>query len=214
VPRRRGLAQAPLEGVSHAGVLAAVTRHEHAPREPAPDALWTHERVVERLMAERAVLPMRFGSTFPDDAALRTALSGRLDRLVAALDRVRGRVELGVRVIATGDGDVTAPDPPPASGRDYVLAKLARGRRSARLADTVHKPLAALAVAARRQRTREPGEVLRAAYLVDNRELGAFRAAVDRLARERPDLALLCTGPWPPYAFVEVETPTHEPIAH
>ena len=30
----------------------------------------------------------------------------------------------------------------------------------------------------------------------------AFIRLVDRLSRVHPDVALLCTGPWPPYSFV------------
>jgi hypothetical protein len=202
VPRRRGLAQAPLDGVSEGDLLAVVTRHEHAPVEPAPDALWAHERVVERLMAERAVLPMRFGTTMPDDDALRTAIAARHDDLVAALDRVRGRVELSVRALLAGNGSAPAPDPPPQNGRDYILGKLAHGQRAEAAAERVHAPLARLAVEARRQSSRHRDEVLRAAYLVEQASVARFRSAVERLALEHPDLALLCTGPWPPYTFV------------
>jgi hypothetical protein len=195
---------APLEAVTHDGVAAIFTRVEDAPSEPAPEALWAHEQVVEQLMADRAVLPMRFGTTLAGDDDLRGVLTERHDEFAAALDRVRGRVELGLRVMATGDPE---PAPPPTSGRDYVLSKLA----SARAAADLHEPLAQLAVDARRQPARGGDEVLRAAYLVDHATVARFRSAVDDLARSRPDLALLCTGPWPPYAFVEA--PAHEPVA-
>ena len=205
-PRRRGLAQAPLDAVVQGAVMAVVTRHEHAPNEPAPDALWTHERVVERLMADRAVLPMRFGTVMADDAALRATLEARHDGFVAALDHVRGRVELGVRAVHAGNGAVEA-ERPPATGRDYLQVKLGRSRT----ADAIHEPLARLAVESRRQPARAANEVLRAAYLVGIADVPRFRAAVDRLAASRSDVALLCTGPWPPYAFTTA--PAREPVA-
>jgi hypothetical protein len=46
-------------------------------------------------------------------------------------------------------------------------------------------------------------ELLRAAYLVDRDAVGGFTARVDALQREHPELAVLCTGPWPPYSFAE-----------
>jgi hypothetical protein len=195
-PRRRGLAQAPLEGLREGALQAVFTRHAHAVGDPAPDALWAHERVVERLMLDRAVLPMRFGSTLPDDDAVRRLLVERQAHLAQLLERVRGRVELGVRVVQTAPEQVAVA--PLSSGREYLLAKLANGRGTAELSE----PLALLAVATRVQPARGPDEVLRASYLVERRGVAHFRGAVERLQRAHPELALLCTGPWPPYSFV------------
>jgi gas vesicle protein GvpL/GvpF len=206
VPRRTGLAHAPLEGVPAGPLLAVVTRHDHLPAEPAPDAFWTHEHVIERVMADRAVLPMRFRTIQRDDEALRAALAEQQDALCAALDHVRGRVELGVRAVATeGDG---APEPDaPTTGRDWLLHRLANGRRDERLASAVHEPLTALATDARRRAPTIPGEILRAAYLVERGSLARFGAAVERLQRELPAVDVLCTGPWPPYSFVSAPEP-------
>jgi hypothetical protein len=49
---------------------------------------------------------------------------------------------------------------------------------------------------------RQGPELLRAAYLVDRREVPRFRATVERLQSAHPDAAILCTGPWPPYSFM------------
>jgi Gas vesicle synthesis protein GvpL/GvpF len=202
VPERRGLAEAPLEGVRAGDLLAVVTRHDHAPGEPAPDALWAHEQVVERVMADRAVLPMRFGTTQPDEAALVEALMTRHDALRAALDRVRGRVEIGVRAVG-GEGAPAAAE----TGREWLLGRLETSRRDERVASELHAPLAALAAAERRRAPAAPGEILRAAYLVDRDSLARFGAVVERLQSERPDVAILCTGPWPPYSFVSAPEP-------
>jgi hypothetical protein len=165
-PRRRGLAQAPLDGVREGDLLAVISRHVHAPGEPALDALWVHERVVERLMADRAVLPMRFGSKLPDDESLREALVANQESFVAALDRVRGRVELGVRAMATAAATPAA------------------------------------------------DELLRASYLVERTAVPQFRSVVERLQRIHPEVAILCTGPWPPYSFVDSgEVRATEPVA-
>jgi hypothetical protein len=205
-PRRRGLAQAPLEGIPAGRVLAVVSRHSHAPGEPALDALWAHERVIERLMADRAVLPMRFGTKFPDEAALRAAVESREEAVLAALEHVRGRLELGVRVMRPAGSDGDEPAPPPRDGREYLLTRLAGARRAEAAAAELHDPLAALAVSARRRSTQAPDEVLRAAYLVDRAQVAHFRATVERLQRDHEDVALLLTGPWPPFSFAELPT--------
>jgi hypothetical protein len=218
-PRRRGLAQAPLEGVIEGQLLAVVTKHVHAPGEPALDALWAHERVVERLMAERAVLPMRFGTKLPDAAALRAALAARYDALRAALDGVRGRVELGVRAmeLAGEDGaaatgaQLPAHRAPATTGREYLLAKLAYESRIGQTAAALHEPLMELAVDARRRAAQGANELLRASYLVDRDTVPRFRATVERLQRQHPRVALLCTGPWPPYSFIALPQEPRRP---
>jgi hypothetical protein len=215
VPPRQsaiGLAGAPLEGVREGGLLAVISRHADLPEMRTVDALWAHEHVVERLMAERAVLPMRFGSQLPGEAALRRALATRHDELLSVLDGVRGRVELAVRAVcADGAERVDVPVPVVAggvvghdTGREYVCAKLELRNRAEAAGAALHAPLAALAVAESRRPGRGPGELLRASYLVERPVVAEFRALARRLQREHPDAAVLCTGPWPPYSFVEV----------
>jgi hypothetical protein len=186
---------APLEGVREGALLAVVSRHERRVVEPAPDLLWAHERVVERLMADRTVLPMRFGSTVEDEDELRTLLADRQESFLRLLGRLEGLVEVGVRAIADGSG---AHEPPPTTGRDYLLSRLRDDQRM----QSLDEPLAALATDARRQAAHNADDVLRAAYLVDRRDVPRFRTCVEELQREHPDVAILCTGPWPPYSFV------------
>jgi hypothetical protein len=64
----------------------------------------------------------------------------------------------------------------------------------------VHEPLAALARDSVLGEPRE-GERLRAAYLVDRAAVPQCVELVGALERRHSDLALLCTGPWPPYSF-------------
>jgi hypothetical protein len=190
-----GLDGAPMEAIAEGPLLAVSSRHERVSGEPTLDALWAHEGVVEALMAQRAVLPMRFGTRFPDTGGVQAALADRREALLDALIRVRGRVELAVRAVQP------VPETAAGSGREYLHAKLIGERSMVAL----HEPLAALAVAARRWPKRAPGELLRAAYLVEQPAVGRFRGAVERLQREHPEAALLCTGPWPAYSFVERE---------
>jgi Gas vesicle synthesis protein GvpL/GvpF len=180
---------APLDAVREGDLLAAVG---DPPSGPAVDAMWAHEQVVERIMAERTVLPMRFGTKVADHAALREMLATRQDEFRAALDRVRGCVEVGVRVVQPAEPIAAT------TGREYLEARL----RTVRRADAVHEPLTKLAVEATRRHARGPDELLRAAYLVDRAAVSRFHGAVERLQRANPELAIHCTGPWPPYSFV------------
>jgi hypothetical protein len=207
-PEGSGLAEAPLEGLREGEVLAVFSRHVQPPGDPALDALWVHERVIERLMTDRAVLPMRFGTRLAGDDALHAILASRQQEFLAALDRVRGRVELGVRAMRRSDAeDGHRPATPPAmTGRAYIEGKLRDGRRAAREVAPIHEPLAGIATASARHAHR-PEELLRASYLVDSAAVVRFRSTVDQLQRADADLAILCTGPWPPYSFVSETVP-------
>jgi hypothetical protein len=184
------------------GDLAAVVGPV-ATREVTADALWEHERIVEALMDDRDVLPVRYGTCVPDEAAAARAVADNHDAFAASLESVRGAVELAVRVFpARSARPGPAPRPEPMTGTEYLRA---RGRMAAEESDAtaiVHEPLARVARAATVARVTRPGELLRAAYLVDRGGARAFSARVAEIQADTPRLRISCTGPWPPYSFV------------
>lgn len=198
-----GLDGAPLRAVQ-AGRVAAVVGEHDRPSEPDEDKLWTHETMVERLMEEAVVLPLRFGVTVAGETELRAWLGGHEEELVAQLEEVRDAVELSVRAeLPAVQGN---PDPTPgareaASGTEYMRRREQSIQAVERARERLHDPLDALA---RRAVLPAPGvraERFRAAYLVDGERVEAFAAEVERLADEL-GLQVSCTGPWPPYSFV------------
>ena len=170
--------------------------------DPAEDAILDHARVVDRLAeANDAVLPARFGRGFEDATALRAAIADRTAELERALELVRGCRELALRVLAPADGEAT----PAGSGRDYMQARLERQRRTERLADELHEPLAAIARTATKSVGTGSELVLSAAYLVRRDAIDGFNARVAQLGADHPDVTVACTGPWPAYSFATVE---------
>ena len=243
LPSMPGLEDAPLCALACqdlAGVISSVT----TTRVQATESnLWQHEAIVEALMADRAVLPVRFGAVFSNEAAARAELLTQQADLIASLNRVRGRVELGLRVLrpppcaapqeqppddtlqrqaplaalrgpATNDKRETVPrsqSAPASRGRAYLMARLEQEQRARverqqaeACAAEVHAPLARLAVASVQQVSATPRLLLTAAYLVERDRVEAFRQEVAALGAAHPALSLLCTGPWPPYNFVDL----------
>jgi Gas vesicle synthesis protein GvpL/GvpF len=194
LPDVEGLRLVPFDG------LAAVCTPA-SEGELSPETLWHHEDVVEALMADRDLLPVRYGTRLDDETAVARAMEGRRDELAAALERVRGAVELSVRVVA---GGAPAPSPPrPAertSGAEYLRLRAEAEASSDEAARALGDPLAALARESAQAPPRPP-ELFRAAYLVERGAIDSFVAEVGRLQGESPGLAILCTGPWPPYSF-------------
>jgi hypothetical protein len=108
------------------------------------------------------------------------------------------------RVVSNGlDRSGSAP------GTAYLRAKVAKARtlrdRRQERKEMVREVCATLAGhAAASLVDAEPadGQAVAAAFLVARDRLEFFRVIVGQLADAHPELALLCTGPWPPYSFV------------
>ena len=196
-----GIDGAKVESSDAAGLYAVWSLHaDDADVAPTPEALWAHEEVVDELLATGAVLPLRFGTTLRDGDALRGLLQREHGRFCSLLDRVRGHVELAVRV-ALPDADVDAP----ANGAEYLKTRAASRQAREAAAQVVLAPLDGLAAAS--SHLPDDGAVLRASYLVRPEEVAPFSAAVRRLQDAHPQLTVSCTGPWAPYSFVGERAP-------
>jgi hypothetical protein len=182
--------------------------------------------VLEALMGLCTVLPARFGSVYAGRQELEDYIANSLDILHADMERVRGHIEIGVRI--TGGGFLVAFEEPPTAddgvshaagfgpttlgpGASYLARKQDEAARRAsqkraieELAHTVIAPLSPL-VSSHTWRvtpspTGEPG--LSLAFLLRPERLNDLRGALEEQRRAEPRLELLCTGPWPPYSFV------------
>lgn len=233
----RGIDDAPLRVVEVDGLGVVVSEvdldefGEEGLRRNLEDLRWlesvavAHDRVA-RLLAERApTAPLRLATVFLGEDSLRARLSEWRHDAEDALDRIDGRSEWSVKVYV--DPATVAAEPEEATtagsgaGRAYLMRRRAATQQreaaaaeDARVADEVHEALAAVAVAGRRlppqdrQLAGHTGEmVLNGTYLVDDTAIGAFRAAVDRLAEAHPRVRVEVGGPWPPYSFAGLETP-------
>jgi hypothetical protein len=125
----------PLRAVP-AGSLVAVCGP--ADDEVTPEALWQRETVLEGLMADRNLLPVRYGTRVEDEDAAARAVEERREHLAAALARVRGAVELSVRVV--GDAGEAVHEPLRALARDAVVGRpqAPESHRAAYLVDRAH----------------------------------------------------------------------------
>lgn len=191
----------PLRAVSTRALTAVCAPASES--EVTADSLWGYERVVEALMDECDLLPVRYGTRLPDEAAVAAVLEARYDQLRQSLDFVRGGVEVSVRVASVAGQVLSSSEAHAGSGTDYLRARAREVAVETDAAQVVHEPLSALARAATIRPTSLPGEVLRAAYLVNQAELEDFTALVRQLQDHNPTLRLTCTGPWPPYSFAQ-----------
>jgi len=226
------LVEGPLGGI--ASRVSLDEFDEAALPERLADAAWleqkirAHERVLESVLARVSVVPCRFCTVYRTEGDLRRFLAERGDALAAALEDVRGRVELGVKAFvdrdrfAAGEERLSEPRKRVAQsqgGRAYLEARRLEQRVSdelarlgTELAAQLHSRLVAAAedgvpldLQSRELSGRDEEMVFNAAYLVEDRE--RFEEELGALADEHRargvDFEL--TGPWPPYNFVPSE---------
>ena len=206
VPAAPGLRGAPLKLVGDAGLYAVASEHDELRVEPNEADLWAHEAIVEDLMSDGSVLPMRFGSAVADEKALRGFLEERRRSLEQALERVRGAVELSVRVAVASEPDTQAAAEEPGSGTAYLLDRLKQQRHQTAMTARVHQPLVPLSRASTSWSGEPRRRLWKAAYLVGIEDIEAFTQQVDMLDAELGAASVLCTGPWPPYSFSSEES--------
>lgn len=208
LPAVPGVDSAPLHTVHAPPLAAVVSPLEHSPP-PTEQRLWQHEHVLETLMQQQTILPVRFGTLLADERAVQQALHSQQTAFVASLQRVRGCVELALRVLWEPE-PVNQPAPADQSGTAYLRARQTTERQRQQqqqqadpLIERLHARLAPLARAHVHRPLLTPRLLLTAAYLVPLEQVAAFRQTVAELESVSPDLRLLCTGPWPAYNFVE-----------
>jgi hypothetical protein len=231
-PPCRGVDDAhDVELVRHAGLAAAASPvsldefGERGLRESLEDLdrletlARAHERVLDEALRMGAVVPFRICTVYAGVERVREMLEREREPLAAALRRLRGMAEWGVKAYLVRREDRATAAPAPASGTDYLTRK--RTARDA--AETARRGLDATveAVHARlRERAagavlsppqdrglsgREDQMLLNAAYLVADADADAFGSLIAELARPlgAEGLELALTGPWPPYHFSE-----------
>lgn len=212
-----------------AAVVAAVSLDdfgEDALAERLNDRTWleqhvrAHEDLLLRVAEATTVVPFRFGAVYRELDDVAGMLRVRRDELLAALDRVRGRVELGVKAwVDRGrfEDSLGAAPAAASSGRAYLERRRNEQERAQRasellgeIARDAHARLLECAVEgvanrpqARELTGREETMILNGAYLVADDGAGlsqAVRALEDEHGAR--GLVFELTGPWPPHNFV------------
>jgi len=224
-----GLAELPAVGGAPPGDVRTVSEPGLPVRavvSPAPAELrgkrrdlLAHQRVLDALAEQGAVLPMRFGVVAPDEPTLLASLRTETDRYRSLLHELAGQVELNLKAVPDEEHFVASAANDPAV-RNSLAAARRNGshERQMQLGQAVAEAVARrrqlcgtqllseLRPLASRTSVLEGGEqyLLNAAFLVPRKAVSRFGDAVDRLREQlSPAVELVLTGPLPPYSFVE-----------
>jgi hypothetical protein len=175
-----------------------------------------HDRVIRSLLGETTPLPFRFGTVVTPDE-LEGYVEARKAEIESLLDRVRGAVEMGVKIIWDKEiarrtieesGDDCVPGGP---GAAFLFAK----RRELEAGEALKSRAEGIAGWMQNQlnsvvrdtivSVRPSGAlVIDAAHLVERARIGEYRERLKRIRQERSDLRFLTSGAWPPYSFARI----------
>ncbi|MFF7650341.1 GvpL/GvpF family gas vesicle protein [Streptomyces sp. NPDC007983] len=176
-----------------------------------------HHEVITAVSAVTATVPLPLATLYRSDERIREALREKETSFLAALDRLAGRQEWGVKVYAPTT-------PPPVretaavdTGRAYLdrvrnrhQGREQRQNAALQAAERVDAVVRGFAVATRRLRPhgvevtgKDRAHILNAAYLLDTARTRELRAALTSLRRDEPAIQIDLSGPWPPYSFTD-----------
>jgi len=182
--------------------------------------LVAHQSVLERLMADGAALPMRFGLLGPGDDEVITALEQQHDVYSERLAELNGCLEYNLKVardeqdllheIVTESDEIRqlnerTRENPGAHDEKIALGELIMHEVQTRQSNEGQEMVNRLAPAALRTAAADPTKThfLNVSFLVKREQAAAFSQAVHEEAEQRGDsYTLTLSGPLPPYSFV------------
>lgn len=211
--------------VSDGRVAAVVSDVPHARIRPERRHLAAHHEVLKRLMEQMTPLPMSFGIVADDPQAIHRILSSNREAFLSQLDRVSGKVEMGLRV--TWDVPnifeyFVEIHPELRSARDRLLGAPRQATQQdrievGRLFDRIltedretHTSRAESVLNRRcfemkRNPCRNEKEVMNLACLVGREGQSTFEEGIFQTARQFDNsFAFDYNGPWAPHNFVEM----------
>lgn len=203
-----GVCSERLRVVELGGVVALVGDVAGAPA-PTAITLRAQDGVLRRLAAlVDAVLPVRFGTVVPDDAALFDTLAAQAPQLARALGRVSGCEQMTLRV--WGEVPAVGLEPPVGggSGRRALTGRRHAGggvHRVPELEPAWHR-VHDLVREERVERQDRPPLLATVQHLVPRGASGRYIDAIDAARDGLRPWRVSVTGPWPVHAFVEEAT--------
>ena len=189
-----------------------------------------HEKVIEEIMKDQAVLPFKFGTIFESEANVEKLLKVNNIEFKAVLDHLAGKEEWGLKIYCDSeyfkdalcgeDERIMEKDKEMASagkGKAYLLKKkkdeIIKDILNEKISEYTKDCFESLKITAADTRINRllPQEVtekkedmvLNAAFLINNKRIKEFKNVLACLKTEYADKGLIldCTGPWPPYNF-------------
>jgi len=191
------------------------------------DHVLKHEEVVEKLMRRFTVLPIRFLTQFSHEEDVLLMMQAFYNDFRENLDRVRNKVEFGVKIIWSGvkvnnhtmvacrKSDTSIRFLGSSPSRSFVKEKFEKYKAHKEFGEEVERYVSLIddffsrfAVEKKLEKLKTDKLLLAASYLVEKERQEDFKDAFKRARKTLGDLKFLLSGPWPPYNFVVLSRKT------
>ena len=219
----------PVYTVNHRGLAAVVSDSPAPSYETTRANMLVHQHVLERVMQEYTLLPVRFGTVTDGPSPLtdlRQLLERRWQEFHQLLAEMDGKVELGIKALWRDEKaafeEILAENPrllrlrntlegkpPQATHFDRLrlgqMVKDALERKKAAEAASLLAPLRKVAHRVVENPILADKIVVNAAFLIDRQHEAAFDHSISQLEETQgPRFAFKYIGPVPPYNFVNI----------
>ncbi len=185
--------------------------------------VFLHEEIIEILMQQLTVIPMRYGTVLAGEREVGLLLATYHDLIAATLLRLENKVEMGLKVIWPVEAiemellagaeiqKIEAVLKCKAGGQQYLWKKRKDywlERALLQKADQLAVEISALLqpftqeIKIKKLLTRKM--VLNFALLIDKADLARFEDSLAEIHSFYPGLKFLGSGPWPPYNFTRM----------
>jgi len=172
-----------------------------------------HAAVVRAVFTRTTPVPFRFG-TLATEQQLRSFITTNKRALANKLAHLRGCVEMDLKTTwQSSNPSPNEPNPAAGPGTAFLLEK----RRELVGDDQALAERAELSTFFRTElgslikdekiglQPSEKTTLTRVYHLVESARIKEYRARVEELRAQRPELQLDLSGPWPPYSFANIE---------
>jgi len=193
--------------------------------DPTRENALAHEHVIEAVMNDYTVIPMSFGTVFRTEGDVVEFLKDTADALHEVLDKMKGKIEFGLKVNWDPDSVLKEVEEENEEIRHVkeeiqtnrlastYFARMQLGRlveqglsnKSDLYVREIYDHLRDSATASRHNKPIGDKMILNAAFLVERETSAAFDLKVQEIAQHYEGrLRFVYTGPWPPYNFVNI----------
>ncbi|GHO49118.1 GvpL/GvpF family gas vesicle protein [Ktedonospora formicarum] len=212
------------------GLVSELTNTKDTIQQGAAELLQAHEHVIDTLMQNTTVIPLKFGTILKDEKAASQMLQDQKEHFQNLLAKFTGKVEWGVKVYANKQALMKhlMQNDPKFIGLQEQRAKLSRGAaylfdkkmeaevknaiatQFAHITESIFHAFESDAFEAKlnnilpQKMTGKTQEmILNAAYLIERGRETSFRQQGKQFVDEYNfiELDLEFSGPWPPYNF-------------
>lgn len=209
--------------ISYEGITAAVSDTPLIKFDPSRKNAIMHTNIIHELMKYNNIVPCNFGNVFKCKEDLLTFMKETYKYIIANLEKVRDKIEVGLRVFWKKDtfaDEIETKDikkfrnsltQDVSSNTYYAQMELGKmveeqvDNLREKYAASIYKPIALNAVEAKFNESSNPMMIINAAFLVWKYEEKEFDLLVKTYIDKYSDrLEFSYSGPWPPYNFTDI----------